>query len=179
MKFWFTADYHLGHSKIIEYCNRPFKNVNEMNYEIIKRHNEIIEEKDIVFHIGDFCFKNTGSPKVLEYEKLLNGKLIFIRGNHDCNNSCKTILESAIIKYGGYEMNLVHNPGDYNPNYLINLVGHVHNRWKIQQMKTSVLLNVGVDIWNYYPISIKTINKVIANPIKNIKNYKTSREKEN
>lgn len=30
MKFY-TSDLHLDHKKIIQYCNRPFKDVDEMN----------------------------------------------------------------------------------------------------------------------------------------------------
>jgi hypothetical protein len=28
---WFTADLHLGHRNIVDYCNRPFRDVEAMN----------------------------------------------------------------------------------------------------------------------------------------------------
>ena len=59
MKYWFTADYHLGHANIIKYCNRPFKSLEHMNSEIIRRHNSRVKPNDTVFFLGDFCFKNS------------------------------------------------------------------------------------------------------------------------
>ena len=29
LNVWFTSDTHFGHAKIIEYCDRPFANVQE------------------------------------------------------------------------------------------------------------------------------------------------------
>ena len=143
MKYFFTADYHLGHKNIIKYCNRPFKTLDEMNKTIVRNHNQRVKSDDIVFHIGDFCFKNSSEIKgegirikALEWEKRLNGKIIHIKGNHDRNNSCKTLLESAIIKYGGELIYLVHRPEHFNSNYDINFVGHVHNIWKFKRIKT-------------------------------------------
>ena len=113
MNYFFTSDLHLGHANIIKYCNRPFGGgykttaLENMNKTIIYRWNKRVKKNDIVFCIGDFCFKNSSSKKgegikikALEWEKQLNGKIIHIRGNHDKNNSTKTIIERLVIGYG-------------------------------------------------------------------------------
>ena len=43
--FFFTADEHYGHANIIKYCNRPFTSVDNMDAEIIQRHNEMVGPK--------------------------------------------------------------------------------------------------------------------------------------
>ena len=55
--FFFTADEHYRHENIIKYCDRPFTSVDEMDAEIIRRHNEMAESKDVVIHAGDFTIE--------------------------------------------------------------------------------------------------------------------------
>ena len=38
-KLWFTSDTHFCHENIIRYCNRPFKNVEEMNVLVLELNN--------------------------------------------------------------------------------------------------------------------------------------------
>jgi calcineurin-like phosphoesterase family protein len=57
-----------------------------MNETIISRHNERVKPDDTVFFLGDFIFKGGKEGGVHRYqlfEKRLNGKFIFVRGNHD------------------------------------------------------------------------------------------------
>ena len=165
MKYWFTADYHLGHFNIIRYCNRPFKTLEQMNTAIIRNHNQRVKPEDIVFHIGDFCFRNSSNKdngvriNYLEWESKLNGKIIHIQGNHDKNNSTKTIIQGLLIKYGGRDIYCVHNPGHFNPDYEINFVGHSHNLWKTQQREDTLLINVGIDVNGFMPRTFEELIK--------------------
>ena len=158
-KYWFTADTHFDHSKIIEYCKRPFKSINHMNMELIRKWNKKVKPGDTIFHLGDFCFKGGKQGGKLGrsfFEKQLNGKIILIKGNHDNNNS---IIEDMIIRHGGKYFHLVHNPEEAESEY--NLVGHIHDKWLIKKSKNKILINVGVDVWDFYPISINQINELI------------------
>ena len=176
MKIWFTADYHLGHANIISYCKRPFKTLDDMNKTIIHNHNERVNPEDTIFFLGDFCFRNSPGGKQGEgtihkaeyYLKQLNGRMIFIKGNHDRNNSLKTPIERVVIKYGGYRINLVHNPEHIDTDYNVNFVGHVHEKWKFKKANTLFknrysevsicdMINVGVDVWKFMPISFEEI----------------------
>jgi len=175
MNYWFTADYHLGHANIITYCSRPFKNVEDMNSTIIRNHNERVKPEDTVFHVGDFCFKNSPGGKVGEgeqtpasiWEKQLNGKIIFIQGNHDRNNSCKTPIQNMVITIGGKRVKLVHNPEHIiKPDYDLYFTGHVHDAWKTKNLRVQYgiakCINVGVDVWKYYPVTFNEIAKRIT-----------------
>lgn len=160
---WFTSDYHFDHANIIRYCNRPFFSLVDMNNTIINRHNERVKKEDIVFFIGDFKFKSgtnrgEGEPRKPEYFiKQLNGNFIFIRGNHDINNGLKTVILSLNIYYGKNVIHLTHNPKFANLKCKFNFVGHIHEKWKFLQKENSILINVGVDVWNFYPISYQEI----------------------
>ena len=51
---WFTADNHYYHNNIIHYCDRPFKNINEMHKSLISNHNAVVKSSDTVYFLGDF-----------------------------------------------------------------------------------------------------------------------------
>jgi len=152
MKYWLTSDTHLNHSRIIEYVNRPFKSVEHMDRELIRRWNERVEHDDTVFHLGDFAFCR-GEKDYNYYAEQLNGKIILVKGNHDGRES-KSIITSMTIKYHGIDWYMSHEP---TPVYKYNLHGHVHDLWKIKKYHNKYLINCGVDVHNFYPISIEEI----------------------
>ena len=53
---YFIADTHFNYRNIIEYCNRPFKDTNEMNEYIIQKWNSVVKEEgkiNVFGHIHD------------------------------------------------------------------------------------------------------------------------------
>ena len=82
---FFTSDTHYYHKSVIEYCNRPFKSLEEMHETMINNWNKKVNKNQLVFILGDFIF--SGSSILLE-ELLnkLNGNKILIFGNHDIKN---------------------------------------------------------------------------------------------
>jgi len=150
-----------------------------MNKTLIRKWNERVKPEDTVFVIGDFCFRNSSGKKgegikvsASYWENILNGKIIHIKGNHDKNNSTKTIIEKSVIGYGGKRVNLVHKPDFADINYRINFTGHVHQKWQIKRIakdwnrftdikliRFTDCINVGVDVWDFYPITFEEIHK--------------------
>lgn len=77
---YFTSDWHFGHKNVINYCDRPFKDVDEMNAKLVELWNSVIKPEDTVYFLGDFSL----SPRYSgEYLKQLNGTKILVCGNHD------------------------------------------------------------------------------------------------
>ncbi len=83
-RVFFTSDTHFNHANIIKFCNRPFKNVDEMNEALITNWNKVVSADDYVFHLGDFCLG--GSAEWTKALDCLNGKIFLILGNHDLKN---------------------------------------------------------------------------------------------
>jgi len=169
MKYFYTADTHYGHANIIKYCDRPFKDVNHMDAVLIRNHNSRVKPEDVVIFNGDFCFKNSPGGKIGEgeqnkaefYINQLYGNKIFIKGNHDSNNSLKTIVERLVIGYGGKRINIVHKPEMVDFNYDINFTGHVHQNWAFKRIingsAITDAINIGVDVHKFMPITFEEL----------------------
>ena len=170
---YFISDTHFNHSNIIKYCNRPFKNINEMNETIISNWNNLITKDDIVYHLGDFCLSN--DDEIKNIFNRLNGNIILIRGNHDrkpvkfYENIGIKVLTHAPIILDEYKLMLSHVPlpdVKIKDGY-INLHGHIHNK-KIsddypKNYSINKHINVSVDVTNFKPVSLNIINKLKNN----------------
>jgi calcineurin-like phosphoesterase family protein len=150
---YLTADTHLGHANIIKYCNRPFVDVNDMDNNIIMKWNNAVTHDDTVFVLGDFAF-NKG------YKSVLNGNVILLRGNHDSVKP-KPCIESIKIRNEGHTFHLTHKPEHADP-CVVTLCGHVHQLWKILWVGGFPIINVGVDVWDFMPVSMERINAFIC-----------------
>lgn len=81
---FFTSDLHFFHEAIIRFCNRPFKNIEEMNETIIMNWNSKVGKDDTVFILGDFCLGGSGAWSFILDN--LNGHKHLLIGNHDMKN---------------------------------------------------------------------------------------------
>ncbi len=154
------------------------KRCQEMNYTIIDNHNKVLTYEDKLYHIGDFSYRYTGPA--IYWEQFLNGKIVHIRGNHDNNNGTNTYITHCLMEFGGVLFYVVHKPPEDNQvdtlqAHIISMCngiicGHVHNSWKWKWITVQYLnhkvrkpcINVGIDVWDYKPISIHSILKLLA-----------------
>ena len=180
-KVFFTSDTHWGHGNIIKFCDRPFKDVEEMNYKLIENWNKKVPQDGLVFHLGDFAWG--GSDMWKNIRQQLNGEIILIKGNHDQKNMSSTA-EQTLFKYSAWQMLieiegrkvlLNHFPflcyaGVYrDPKGLVyNLYGHVHSGPGKKGEDIPRLIHtfptqfdVGVDNNDYEPISWYEVNEKI------------------
>lgn len=159
MTYYFTADEHFGHSNIIEYCKRPFNSIEEMDNEIIKRHNEVVGVDDVVIHAGDFSLR-TNTREVERYINRLNGNHIFIKGSHDYwmddsyHERWEGEIEGIYIVVSHYAMR-VWARSHYNS---WQLYGHSHGKLEGEGKQ----MDIGVDTHNYYPYSFEEIKKIMS-----------------
>ena len=149
-----------------------------MNLTITTNHNKKLTEDDLLYHIGDFSFK--GTSNALHWENQLNGTIIHLLGNHDKNNGVKSYITHAIMKFAGNTVYVTHIPPEDNQmetleSHIISscdfiICGHVHDLWKHKIISTwshgclnkKLAINVGVDVWDFQPVSITSILKYIS-----------------
>ena len=165
---YYTSDLHLGHENIIRLCNRPYKNVEEMNKDIVEKWNRKVKPTDTVYILGDMFFKFQDIQYVKDTLKKLNGTKILVKGNHD--KFLKSIrwqdyFENVVLYDEIADNNrmvcLFHYPveewnGYYRNSYM--LYGHVHENMK-EIKKHQRKFNVGVDVNDFEP---KTLDELIA-----------------
>lgn len=177
---FFTSDSHFHHKNVIEYCNRPFKTVEEMDSTLIKNWNSVVGENDVIFNLGDFCF---GSKKSWVYlNENLNGIKYLAAGNHDSNITpdnyvdVQHMFNIRVVEKDGAEQRITvcHYPmvSWYQSHRgAWQLFGHHHGGLSNKGDLTvrSTQLDVGVDVHNYYPISYGEVKSIVEfEPVKKI-----------
>lgn len=82
MARFFTSDLHFSHRNVINFCDRPYSSIEEMDEAIINQWNTQVNPEDEVYFLGDF---GINKKKCLDSELIarLNGKKHIILGNHD------------------------------------------------------------------------------------------------
>jgi calcineurin-like phosphoesterase family protein len=185
MAFFFYSDPHFGHKNVINYCNRPFKDVAEMNSELVRRYNTIVRPEDTVLWLGDCFFLSPDEASKIM--KQLNGTKVLVKGNHDLSANTmyrigfQFVCEMAQIRIGKTYLNLSHYPYKRRPwnhlwkslfnkkyrsklhfrrliddgSWLIH--GHTHSKVRLN----GKMIHVGVDAWSYAPVSFPEIAAIV------------------
>jgi len=169
MNIFFTSDTHFGHEKIKIPKERHWNSAIEMDTDLIYNWNNVVKPNDIIYHLGDFS-KNQSYDTVKSYVKRLNGKIIFISGNHDWMHDTQTKqlfkeyhthqYELHISKTELYVMN--HCPMyEWNKSHhnSYHLFGHCHGVVD----NVGKTWDVGVDNNNFMPISLDEILIIMKN----------------
>ena len=174
-KLYFSADLHEGHHNNLRYSKRPFKSVEEQHEVFVRNFNSRVDDEDLVIHDGDYAFRNSPGGKsgegtirkAKDWQKDYKGNWIYVAGNHDRNNSLKTPIEKMYLRYGGKRICVVHNPKYADPFCELNFTAHVHLHWKIKRLNDkSIMVNIGIDQWKYFPVTYEEINKEVSKFIK-------------
>ncbi len=168
---YFTADLHFYHDKIIHHCNRPFRDVQEMNETLVLNWNSVVRPEDEVYILGDVTMK--GPEQAFAVLSRLSGNKYLVRGNHDYfvdddgwrdharvfrwakeyhelvwNNQMLVLFHYPIAEWAGYFKGAIH------------LHGHQHNRqgYNLQQKQAGIRrFDAGVDANRFRPVSIEEI----------------------
>lgn len=161
---WFTSDTHFNHVNIISFCQRPWRTVDEMNAGLIERWNATVAPGDTVFHLGDFAMgKHDDAPAIFD---LLHGQKHLIVGNHDSTKTkrmgwASVEAKNMLCDEDGHLL-MVHNPDHAMAMWApaVVLHGHLHGMTDLHPFTKHPhirYIDVGVDCWDYRPISLDQI----------------------
>lgn len=165
MNIWIISDTHFNHQRIIDYCNRPFTSVEEMNKTMITNWNNVVAKDDIVWHLGDFGMGS--KEEITSLVNQLNGRINLVMGNHD-NHPVSWYYDCGFNRV--YDRPVIiddffilsHHPRQGCANLYGYIYGHVHND-DIYKDYTSNSFCACVERINYTPIKLEKAKKKMYN----------------
>lgn len=183
----FTSDPHFFHRSMVDLKRRPFSSVEEMNEVLVDNWNSVVGKKTIIYVLGDVSF---GRPE--ETDALLsrlNGNKRLILGNHDNSkmvdkvyrNHFMTICDRLRVSFQDIKEEIVmdHFPlmtwdkAHYGAWHL-----HGHSHGSMNYPFVGKILDVGVDVHNFKPITAAQVADYMHNrPIHCLDHHLPRREK--
>lgn len=187
---FFTSDQHFWHANVIKYCNRPFGNVEEMNEQMVRNWNQTVGPDDTVYCLGDFSFafrsvelysRRLNGTKLLvpgnhdpvhpynKHQKKAEkrGEPDEWRNKYEAHGWKVLPLTTELSVDGVANVVMSHMPYDnndprYDPYKPVDqgkwlLHGHTH----VKEQVRGRMIHVGVDAWNFTPVSLDQIKKII------------------
>jgi calcineurin-like phosphoesterase family protein len=164
--FWIISDTHFFHSRLaFDFGLRTeFKSIEEMNETIFNNWNNTVKPDDYLFFLGDFVVGAEQKYKTAQilYDSL-NGKKIFLQGNHDehlgkytnipvINGPMGVLYKDKRILFNHEPMwNFDKKQWDYH------IFGHIHNNSENSRIDKTCMKNVSVEMINYTPVFIDDV----------------------
>lgn len=175
-KLWLTADQHFYHTNVIKFCDRPYKSVAEMNKALIDNFNSVVKPDDTVLMLGDFCFGPLDKwVEIINQLKCKN--IILSKGNHDKlqdgqikqlfsgiydylevkvkDSDAKDSWQSIVCCHYAFKVWNKSHYGSWN--------AFAHSHGTLIDDPNAFSCDVGVDCWNYFPVSYEQLKRFMVN----------------
>jgi len=158
-RIWVTSDTHFSHANILKYSNRPFESIEEHDEALINNWNSVVGPDDDVYHLGDFAFRDP-----YHYAPKLNGNKFLVPGNHDrkylsdLKKYFRILPHIFELRHNGKALIMCHYAmRRWNKSHwgTYHVYGHSHGKLPGEGRS----FDVGVDCWNYTPISWEMIEE--------------------
>ncbi len=166
---WVYSDPHFYHYNICKFTNydgtkvRPWDDAVEMTEDMIKWYNEMVDDGDRVYILGDVAFKATDMRNSVSR---LKGRKVLVKGNHDPDNHRGMYndlfddVRGYIVKKGFIMSHIpihVQSIGRWS----INIHGHLHSNFIKDENGNpdKRYVNACVENHNFRPVLLDTILK--------------------
>lgn len=161
-RVWMTADLHLNHANVIQYCNRPFADAAAMNEYLVTQTQKVKDDEWLVI-VGDLAMGDHDAA--MEWVRRIQGRKVLVLGNHDLTRAgkCRYLNEraedrrrplfEAVVPFLfwqdslGQNVFVSHYPStvDYPLPRILNYHGHLH-RQLVAHTASIHFVNVGWDV---------------------------------
>lgn len=172
---YYCADQHFYHNLIWQSGRQNiFESIEEMNEQIVRNHNNKVNDKDTVYYLGDVIFSSSSELEIRMKQTIgrMKGEKILILGNHDYHHFSKEIFskyfkeirEAAVIQDSGRNIHLYHYPlltwwnkqrGSYH------IHGHLHGNRTCKEFEIlrgeERALSACLDINQYEPCTLEEL----------------------
>lgn len=171
---WFSSDPHFHHKNIIEYGERPFSDVAEMNEYIVDTHNKFVKPPDHWYCLGDVTMERDNQGRGLGIVTRMNGHKRLILGNHDhyAMKHYLLVFEKVMAMNVLDRIRFTHIP--IHPlsmgGCIANVHGHIHQRKSPDpvlqvtdkgQVLVKPYVNISLEVTNYRPVSLEEVKEMV------------------
>lgn len=172
-----TADLHLFHNNMLKWESMPYRNIftntHEMHQKMIENWNSVVNDNDIVYILGDICFRN--GKYAIDILKQLKGRKRLILGNHDKYNEIKKI-EHLFEFVDFYETINYHYKDEYHHIIMfhypisnwdrkhyksIHVFGHTHGNY--ENGGRSIDVGLDTEIAKFFPVLLDDVIDLMDN----------------
>ena len=163
------SDLHLGHDNIIEYCNRPFLDVDDMNGILWEYLGAALTPDKVLVVVGDLAMgQAVGESTWQALRSLICRQRHLVLGNHDLTRVGTLRAEgfdrvwSVMLSGGEPPLIWTHYPLSQVPSGYVNLHGHIHD----DPPTRTPHINVSVEQLDYAPVSLarlRPLARALAN----------------
>lgn len=135
-KTWVYSDPHFYHANIVTFVNhdgtkvRPWDDVNVMVEEMVQWYNELVNDQDRVYILGDVAFSASNMQKVVPR---LKGRKCLVPGNHEPPKMRKYFdlfddVRGYVQRQGFIMSHIPIHEGSLS-RWKLNIHGHLHNNY--------------------------------------------------
>lgn len=175
MVTWYTSDLHFGDPKVLDKHDRPFNSLEEHDAFLILSWNSTVTSGDRVFILGDVLGPDTDASILAS----LNGEINLVPGNWDEGRleeirpyvrAIWPYAKGGFLRMHDYDaipaifshealtvMQMGAFSEKFEEDFLLNIHGDVHNDHLVREDGEYCWINVGVDFWDYAPVSSETL----------------------
>jgi len=146
-----------------------------MDEDMIANWNDVVDKRDIVYHLGDFAFLQNPNDLAKIVDKL-NGEIFLVPGNHDHSMTRKYFAKTGHLLQPIHDMqwkksksvrnDIPRHPGITLCHYAMrvwnkshygtyHLYGHSHDA--LEEDPKVLSMDIGVDSWGFFPVSLERV----------------------